>query len=83
VNFSCLTCGQNYPYGFSIIVFTSHDAALGYAVSTITQAELTGQLQFPYAPQYVAGDAVPGPSPARFITAFGMAVGQPVVTVTL
>jgi Bacterial Ig-like domain (group 3) len=83
VNFSCLTCGQNWPYGFSIIVFRSHDAALGYAVSTIKQAELVGDIQFPYGPQYVAGDAVLGPAPDRFITAFGRAVGQPVVTVAV
>jgi hypothetical protein len=82
VGFSCLTCDQrDWFWGFTIWVFGSHDAAVGFAVQTIKVDEEAGPGLDPFVPQYVAGDAVMGPAPERIVEAFGLAVGQPVVTV--
>jgi hypothetical protein len=89
VTFQCLTCGQARPHQFKIQYFKSHADAIGWAVTQIKTAQRATPGQA-YAPQYVAGNAVMGPQnptpwppPARVISAFGTAVGQPVETVTL
>jgi hypothetical protein len=79
VGFRCLTCGagQPFPYAFTVDWYGSRDAAVGDVVSyiKIAQSITPGQA---YAPQYVAGNAVMGPSaptpwppPERIVTAFG------------
>jgi hypothetical protein len=85
VGFQCPTCGaefQSYPfYGFTIITFTSHYAALSYAINRIWIAQVLGFDLAIYGPNFVAGSAVLQQAPDRMVTAFGLAVGQPVVTV--
>ncbi len=85
VGFQCPTCGaqfQGYPfYGFTIITFTSHYAALSYAITRIWTAQVLGFDLSIYGPNYVAGNAVLQQAPDRMVSAFGLAVGQPVVTV--
>jgi hypothetical protein len=76
-------------YAFTIEWYGSRDEAIGDAVTyiKIAQSIVPGQA---YAPRYVAGNALmtpaaptPWPPPERTVKAFGQAVGQPVLTITL
>ena len=84
-SFQCPTCGaefQTYPfYGFTIIAFSSHYAALSYAITRIWIAQVLGFDLSIYGPNFVAGNAVLQQAPDRMVRAFGSAVGQPAVTI--
>jgi Bacterial Ig-like domain (group 3) len=88
VSFHCSTCGSQfagYPFfnNFEITVYPSHSAALTSAIATIVTAQHLGFELSIYAPKYVAGNALLSQAPDRVVKAFGLAIGQPVVTVGL